>query len=557
MHHLRTIPRFPVLFLFAALLGGAGLLATRPYGLAVSTDAVDYLFTGSNLAAGRGFVSYDLRPYALWPPLYPLLLAAIQLAGGLERLPAATLLHGLTLLALAAGLACWMLRLFPGGWLWPLLGISLVELAPVTLSISQSVCSDYLFLLLCVLFFLDAGDYLRCAGIADPGRGRQWSYGRLLLWGMLAALQRYIGVALILAAALVVLLGPGPGRKRLGLAALLGVGGLPLLAWVARNAALGQGSFGLRGLVDVSAWALLAGLGRLLAGWFVVDSPHAWLRLLSWASALLGAGLLLAGAGLSWRRWVGPAGGRARVRQVLAHPSLAPLLIFTLVYAGLVLFSLSSVQVNTLQERFLAPLLLPIAAALLLALAQLQAAGQEWWSGQPAAAGECLQAGPAGRIAKRLSTRLLALVPLGWLAVMALRSAPLLLDFQSTSLAYGNLYNTPAWHAKPILQFLQAHPPQAPAVLFSNIPAGVAFHTGRPVLPSPRYYTAVQANGDYDLARYASAFDLPGQVMYLVWIEPNDYRHVFLPLHLRRIASLAKLAEFADGSAYYQITPLP
>ena len=98
-------PRILAISLFGTAACLTAVWATRQYGLGVSTDGVDYMFTSLNIVKGNGFISYNASPYSLWPPLYPILLAGFQVFSGFDPLLAAAALNIITgiLLAFALG----------------------------------------------------------------------------------------------------------------------------------------------------------------------------------------------------------------------------------------------------------------------------------------------------------------------------------------------------------------------------------------------------------------------------------------------------------------------
>ena len=63
-----------------AALGVAGvvlvLAVTGRYGAGLSQDSVDYVAAARNLLAGNGYLTHEGRPFVLWGPLLPTLLAA-------------------------------------------------------------------------------------------------------------------------------------------------------------------------------------------------------------------------------------------------------------------------------------------------------------------------------------------------------------------------------------------------------------------------------------------------------------------------------------------------
>jgi hypothetical protein len=82
----------------AALLA-LGLLfhLTRSHGVGLTPDSVDYLSAADSLRAGQGMIQADGRAFVLWPPLYPLLLAAIGELADVSSHRAALLLNAASL----------------------------------------------------------------------------------------------------------------------------------------------------------------------------------------------------------------------------------------------------------------------------------------------------------------------------------------------------------------------------------------------------------------------------------------------------------------------------
>lgn len=82
--HFRPNRRnLPVLLIVVmALLGTAHILVrTWTHGAAVGFDATHYLATAEHLAAGAGLTSFDGGAYVHWPPLFPMLLALLEVIG--------------------------------------------------------------------------------------------------------------------------------------------------------------------------------------------------------------------------------------------------------------------------------------------------------------------------------------------------------------------------------------------------------------------------------------------------------------------------------------------
>jgi hypothetical protein len=100
-----------------------------------------------------------------------------------------------------------------------------------------------------------------------------------------------------------------------------------------------------------------------------------------------------------------------------------------------------------------------------------------------------------------------------------------------------NMFNNQAYHEMtiiPEMQRLRAEQPEK--TFYTNYSDAVWFYTRKPVTPSP-FVT------DDPLVTYAGwPFAKPG---YLIWFEPNEYKHYLPP---------DKIGEFADVELIYQGT---
>jgi hypothetical protein len=75
----------PFIFFILCVLGVIGSMmvnyGTGKYGIGVSPDSVGYISTAQSLLNRTGFHLFNGEPFVQWPPLYPLLLAALGLLG--------------------------------------------------------------------------------------------------------------------------------------------------------------------------------------------------------------------------------------------------------------------------------------------------------------------------------------------------------------------------------------------------------------------------------------------------------------------------------------------
>ena len=340
-----------VVFLAAVsvLAAATVLLRGETHGPALHWDGVNYLAAARNLLAGEGFRNFDGTPYALWPPLYPLALAAATL--GLfdplaAALPLGALVFGLTVFAAGRYLERRLRSRF------------LAFAAPAVLALSAPLgdlawwaLSGPLFILLSTLALIRAD--------AFRAEGRTSALVGAAVLTALAWQTRYLGAAVALAAAVAIFLAPAASRlRRLGRAALFSVVAAgPTGLWLLRTSRMPGGPGAHRRPVDEGVGEVLAQVGSGLLGWAVPDrgssSPVPW-------SGLAAAVLLAAVSVFLFRR-------APRADTAGRGPGAALFGGFALAY-GLSLALGAGFTLHGVQERYLAPLYLPILLAATLAL---------------------------------------------------------------------------------------------------------------------------------------------------------------------------------------------
>ena len=223
------------------LLGLCGavavLLWTSRYGMGTFIDSTYYVSAARSLLAGEGYRTWRGGLYTGWPPLYPTLLAATGITG-VDPQVGARWLHSLTfgLIVLLSGqlfLRCTTSKAlaFAGT-------LAVLAAAPL-LAWCTMIASEPAFIVLAILFVLCLP---RCL------RRPRWS--ALVLAALLAGLaylQRYAGVALIMAGC--VLIGLTTYRisllQRLRNVAIFGViSVIPGAVWYIRNRVLAGQTMG-------------------------------------------------------------------------------------------------------------------------------------------------------------------------------------------------------------------------------------------------------------------------------------------------------------------------
>lgn len=342
-----------VVFLAAVsvLAAATVLLRGGTHGPALHWDGVNYLAVARNLLAGEGFRNFDGTPYALWPPLYPLALAAATLGtfDPLETaLPFGALVFGLTVFAAGRFLERRLRSRF------------LAFAAPAVLALSVPLgdlawwaLSGPLFVLLSTLALIRAD--------AFRAEGRTSALVGAAVLTALAWQTRYLGAAVALAAAVAIYLAPAAGRRRrFGRAALFSViAAGPTALWLLRTSRAPGGLGAHRQPVDEGLGAVLAEIGSGLLGWAELGRDAS--SSVPWSG--LSAVVLPAVASMFLFRRPSRADAAARERGAAVFGGFALAYGLSLALAVALGFTWHGVQ-----ERFLAPLYLPILLAATLAL---------------------------------------------------------------------------------------------------------------------------------------------------------------------------------------------
>jgi hypothetical protein len=503
-----------LLMVFHTLWGLVLWLSISKYGPGISTDSVHLLFGALNLSEGRGLASFDGSFLLFWPPLYPALLALIRILSGSNPFVSATILQFTSFAGMSFCLSAMFLRIFPQRFWLAFAANFLSDIGAVVLAGFGTVGSDYVHLLLVVVFAWLAGYYIES------------NSPRLLLamsiLGMLAMLQRYLGIAVIATGVtLICLFTRGDLNRRIGRSFLMGLAALPAGLWLLVTSKWITPREPI-GLVENSTW-----FSKSVLEWFLPpEAVEPYLIPLIACLWILTGGLIMGFILLS-RRYKAPI------------PHVVPILIYGFFYV-LALFGSASLEYfNKLAGRFLLPLYIPFVTLLV------------------SAAGLVLQR--ARDVTATAWRRVISVGTVGALTLAAVGLAgttvPLVLRSRLDGAPGENAFNTRVWHESSAMNYWLTHQPPEGYLLFSNAPDGIAFYTWHPCLASPRQYDGPYSQVEIPQARYVPELFSSGRDVYLVWIEPGADTYYYRIEELTSIANIQTLYVGRDGGVY-RLRPL-
>lgn len=493
----------------AVIIGG---VATSRYGAGVSSDATKYLSVAQNLLDGNGLYDHKGGPLLAWPPLYSIILAGLSLLSGLD-----VFVVGWYLNVLLLGLNVFLsgiifYRVFPEKPTYAYLGSLFVFLSISSLRIHANISSDPFYLTLTLGFLVAVEGYIT--------RRSYSAFAWMVVFSALAPLQRYIGLAVTVTAGVVILI---ENRKSvrillrdglvLGLASIL-----PIAWWILVHNILTYGTLWGVGhqVIEVGTNTSLA-LTKMMH-WFVPYLSFLMPILTRPIIPLVVMALLLF---LINRR--SRENGRAWLESFRV-PSIYPTMVYALVYfLALSLTVVTADHRDLFSDRYYVILLVPTAVLILFTFDKLVL---------PHLSGSFQR----GQIALILVFALWSVYPLYSFAEYLRESR------EVGEPSGANMFNNRTYREMEIvaeMQKIRQEQPEAP--FYSNYSDAVWFYTRRPVFPS------LIVSEEQEIA-YTS---WPFQAGYLIWFEPNEYKHYLAPEKIAELANVRLIFDGEGGKIYY------
>ena len=507
----------PALIALVAALGAAHILVrTSTYGASFSHGGPNYLSAAESLAAGEGLLSAGGGQMVLFAPFFSMAMAFLSLFG-IEPVDGGRFLNATAfgLLILVSGL--WLSRRLESRLL--ALGVAVAVMAAHPLAhVASSLDSEPLFILFTLLALMPLESFLN----------RRSGMSALVLsavFAAFAALTRYMGAALIICAALMLLSRRNaPVRERLKHALAFGaISSLPLAAAMARNQLVSGTLTGDRS--EASGQSLFDSLSQIAAVFYEWADPLSstlWqLPLSPWL--LAGLFLLLAALLI-----ITPRPGRAS----------SVFWIFSLMYLAIIAVVAPFTVEQGIDSRYLAPVYVPL---LFVAAFWLDA---------------FLRSKASGRMSiGRWALVALALVGGSWHVGVSVQQN-LRLTAEALESGYiGKNLNTAYWEDSELVAYIRANP--VSGRYYSNYPNVLRWNAGVPGtrvtwVPVPRR----NRHDIYDCPRWFERAVLKSRQYgepeeYVVWVGQGEGSRIVCGLwQMESPLPLEPVAELADGAIF-------
>lgn len=384
-HRIKATNPYPKIFLslllaFVAFIGSAHLLIRSSiHGLFLTWDSMTYLSTAENLAAGRGLRDYSYELFeAWWPPFYPILLALINLFD-INVFEASRFVNIVAFGLISVLTGHWLSQYVKSNLL--VIGAAvLIMISHIIAQIASFALTDTLFILLTLLALINIRSFLNQRNSAF--------FVLSAVFASLAPITRYIGIAVIFTATILILIDQkSPLSRRLRYATIYTTfSSIPLIIVLVVNQIMTGHYAGQRWATGQTLSESLQQIGYTLSVWFYASEPtETWLDsdyplLLdppSWVSYYLFMvtilGLLIGLLVFKTYMKYPPDLIMDRMRELL------PVVVFPLVYTISLIISVPIAAGQPIDFRYLAPIYVPILILILFFLERLLRAKLKGW----------------------------------------------------------------------------------------------------------------------------------------------------------------------------------
>lgn len=499
-----------MLAILAMLLAG---VATSKYGAGVSSDATKYLSVSQSLLDGNGLYDHKGGPLLSWPPLYSIILAGISFLTGWDVFVTGwyfnVFLLGLNVFLSGIIFA----RVFPDKPLYAYLATLFVFLSTSSLRIHANISSDPFYLTLTLGFLVAVDGYIKKRSY----RALAW----MVLFSILGPLQRYVGLAVTVTAELVILIENRKSiRTLLRDGFILGMASILPIAWwlFARNVMTYGSLYGV-GPQVVDPWMNTSLALTKMLHWFV---PYLTFLMPVLTRPLIPLGILAVVLLLLNR--TGRNNGRSWL-QSLAGPSVYPTMLYAIVYFTALSFTVVTADHRDLfSDRYYVILLVPTAILLLFTFDKLVL--------------------PHLKLSPRQIEAGLVLVFALWAVYPVYSFSEYLYKARELGEPSGaNMFNNRTYHEMDMVTEMQRLRKEQPdRTFYSNYSDAVWFWTRKPVTPS------LNVTEEPAVAYAGWPQDKPG---YIIWFEPNEYKHYLPPDEIAEFADVQLIYEGRGGKIYY------
>ncbi|MBE9523896.1 MAG: glycosyltransferase family 39 protein [Chloroflexi bacterium] len=503
-----------IILVLIALGGVIIMWVSTPWGIGVGYDSVFYLSAADNFLNGSGLSRFDgygnIIPLTHFPPLYPLILAALSFITGAPTDIGARWLS-VVFFGVNIYLMGWLVYRYTSSMLAGVLFSLAAFMSPILVDIHLMAMTEPLYLILMLLTLHSLYNHIET---------KQLSH--LILAAAMAALAyltRYVGLTLVATGGLLILIwGRHEFWRRVKDAFLFGVIGVaPIVVWYARNLRV-AGTVSNRTMVfhPPTMQKIIGGISTI-SQWFFPGVVSGQWRTVGLVLGLLIFSVLLV-IWLLHLRKLAPDHTEKTAAQFVAV-----LALYLVVYLAMLAASLTVFDASTrLNDRILSPVYVLLILVIVIMVWQLST-NPPW---------KVLKYGFVG-------------VLLFWIGASAFSTNQIYSEMQRD----GKGFNERKWQTSETIASINNLHPQA--LIFSNEAFPIYYLTGRPAnwIPEKRDVVKQQASQDYMVNVAKMQQSIKKEDGYLVVFDTIE-KHWVYPSLEEMSTGLVLYADFEDGVIY-------
>jgi hypothetical protein len=500
--------RYKIPLVIIALIGATLVFyLVSLHGAGTTPDSVYYISVARHIADGTGIIGYDGYYLVLQPPLYPMLLGAIKMIMFTDPLVSAGYVNSI-LFGLIIYISGLFLLKHLNSYVLVLFGTITVLISFVFIQIALMALSELLFILLILLYLYFFEKY--------KSDGKLNFLILLSISASLACLTRYIGIILILSGVVSIFIQVNKSikDKLVHILIFLLITCIPIAMWIIRNFYLSGTFVGQRADSSYTLFENLKFLFNTAIHWYLPAHFNGVEILFITLAALIAIGIILS------KR-------REKFQNVLKE--FYPILIFLLLYAGIIVISSTTTAYDHIANRLLSPIYIPL-FILSFYICDLV----------------------FNRLSKYVNRNILTILfaacLISWMIYPAGKAVYIINDYFKLS---GIGFNRDYWENKEIINYLNCNKNlEKKYTFFSNVPEAVYILTNISAhwSPAKTLYNSPQLINS--ASNLKEAWKGTGKVC-LVWFDNINDRQFLYPIEeLQKNIHLNKLAEFKDGAVY-------
>lgn len=500
---------FKIPLAVSGLIGSAVILfLTIHSGVSIYPDSVTYISVARNIANGTGFVGFDGYNYVLQAPLYPLLLAEIDILTSIDPVVSVGYCN-----ALLFGLIIYFSGLFLlkhlKSFQLVLIGTASILISLTLFQISLSALSETLFVFFIILYLYFFEEYRL--------KGTMSSFLLFSAAVSFACLTRYVGIVLILSASISLLafLKNNLKDKILHLVLFLLITVTPTGLWVLRNYYLTGTLVGSRAGSSYSFSENLLISFNTVLNWFspVQLNGQQLVYMILLISAVVVASFIVL---------------FRNKRKIYWLQKTNSILLFMFLYSGIIVISSTTTAYDKIDNRLLSPIFVPVVFAGCFLIDIIYERFTRYFN-------------------KLTLSFLFFICLIIWMQYSLSMTKNYIEYYNKQSVQE---YSGKEWRNNTVINYLNSHKMLgAQYTFFSNAPEAVYILTGLETKWSPPktlYNSPILINMNTGTK---TVWNIKTKSC-LVWFSKIDRKFLFPVAELQTFTNMVKIAELADGEIY-------